>query len=216
MDLTLECIRRHYAGEPESPLTDVLNAYADFFALFEGFKEFVDFFHLPPLLSTPDHARAAHELAVDTIEEAVRGGRDTEAAAAVERYRAEGKTVLLHCVRAESRTPTVAALYGARVAGVTALEALADLRRVLPGANPNPLFLGLLTDAENSMVPNWLHIRSPRGGRGGTGTQSQGPSNVLDSEASNKAIYSPMTHDSVKGLAPCNVAGAETLGSQIE
>jgi ADP-ribosyl-[dinitrogen reductase] hydrolase len=37
-----------------------------------------------------------------------------EAAAAVEHYRAEGKTVLLHCVRAESRTPTVAALYGAR------------------------------------------------------------------------------------------------------
>ncbi len=35
-----------------------------------------------------------------------------DAAAAVERFRAEGKTVLLHCVRAESRTPTVAALYG--------------------------------------------------------------------------------------------------------
>jgi ADP-ribosyl-[dinitrogen reductase] hydrolase len=35
-----------------------------------------------------------------------------EAAAAIERFRAEGKTVLLHCVRTESRTPTVAALYG--------------------------------------------------------------------------------------------------------
>jgi ADP-ribosyl-[dinitrogen reductase] hydrolase len=42
-----------------------------------------------------------------------------EAAAAVELYRSEGKTVLLHCVRAESRTPTVAALYGASVAGVS-------------------------------------------------------------------------------------------------
>jgi predicted protein tyrosine phosphatase len=62
-----------------------------------------------------------------------------EAAAAVERYRAEGKTVLLHCVRAESRTPTVAALYGARVAGISPLEALEDLQRVLPGARPNPL-----------------------------------------------------------------------------
>lgn len=67
-----------------------------------------------------------------------------DAAAAVERFRAEGKTVLLHCVRAESRTPTVAALYGARVAEVTPLAALTEVRRVLPGANPNGLFLGLL------------------------------------------------------------------------
>lgn len=67
-----------------------------------------------------------------------------EAAAAVERYRAEGKTVLLHCVRAESRTPTVAALYGARVAGVSPMEALKDLRRVLPGAQPNPVFMEML------------------------------------------------------------------------
>lgn len=67
-----------------------------------------------------------------------------EAAAAVERFRAEGKTVLLHCVQAESRTPTVAALYGARVAGVTPLRALEDVRSVLPGARPNPLFMELL------------------------------------------------------------------------
>lgn len=54
MDLTLECIRRHYTGEPESPLTDVITAYGDFFALFEGFSEFVEFFHLQDLV-TPDH-----------------------------------------------------------------------------------------------------------------------------------------------------------------
>lgn len=71
-----------------------------------------------------------------------------DAAAAVERFRTEGKTVLLHCVRAESRTPTVAALYGARVAGTPPLEALEDVRRVLPGANPNGLFLGLLGATE--------------------------------------------------------------------
>lgn len=52
MDLTLECIRRHYAGAPESPLTDVLDAYADFFALFDGFTEFVDFFHLQDLVTS--------------------------------------------------------------------------------------------------------------------------------------------------------------------
>lgn len=76
-----------------------------------------------------------------------------EAAAAVERYRAEGKTVLLHCVRAESRTPTVAALYGARVAATSPLEALADLQGVLPGARPNPLFVQVLRDVEAGNDP---------------------------------------------------------------
>jgi len=76
-----------------------------------------------------------------------------EAAAAVERYRAEGKTVMLHCVRAESRTPTVAALHGARIAGISPLEALEDLRRVLPGARPNPLFLRILEEAPTTWHP---------------------------------------------------------------
>lgn len=76
-----------------------------------------------------------------------------EAAAAVERLRAEGKTVLLHCVRAESRTPIVAALYSARIAGISPLEALKDLQRVLPGARPNPLFLRLLEDAQAAGHP---------------------------------------------------------------
>lgn len=54
IDLTLECIRRHYAGIPESPLSGVLNSYSDFFALFRDFKEFVNFFHLQDLV-TPNH-----------------------------------------------------------------------------------------------------------------------------------------------------------------
>ena len=45
MDLILDCIRRHYAGEPENPLPDVTNAYKDFFELFRDFKGFVEFFH---------------------------------------------------------------------------------------------------------------------------------------------------------------------------
>jgi ADP-ribosyl-[dinitrogen reductase] hydrolase len=76
-----------------------------------------------------------------------------EAAAAVELYRAEGKTVLLHCVRAESRTPTVAALYGASVAGISPVKASADLRRVLPGAQPNALFMRVLRDAGTATDP---------------------------------------------------------------
>ncbi|MCC5849028.1 MAG: hypothetical protein JJU29_13155 [Verrucomicrobia bacterium] len=51
-DHTLECIRRHYASE-ESPLSDVLTRYADFFQLFGDFRGYVAFFHLQDLL-TPD------------------------------------------------------------------------------------------------------------------------------------------------------------------
>lgn len=67
MDLTLECIRRHYTGEPESPLASVLNAYADFFALFDGFTEFVDFFHLQDLV-TPDYDEVRFYLPFDNFE----------------------------------------------------------------------------------------------------------------------------------------------------
>jgi hypothetical protein len=50
MDLTLECIRRYYVNE-ESPLTDVLERYKDFFALFETFKGYVEFFLLHDLVA---------------------------------------------------------------------------------------------------------------------------------------------------------------------
>jgi ADP-ribosyl-[dinitrogen reductase] hydrolase len=61
----------------------------------------------------------------------------TDAAAAVAALRAEGKSVLLHCVQAQSRTPAVAALYGARLTGRTPTDALGDIVDVLPQANPN-------------------------------------------------------------------------------
>ncbi len=44
-DLTVECIRRHYRGEA-SPLSKVLACYADFFALFQDFRGFVEYFLL--------------------------------------------------------------------------------------------------------------------------------------------------------------------------
>jgi ADP-ribosyl-[dinitrogen reductase] hydrolase len=68
----------------------------------------------------------------------------TDAVAAVEALRADGRTVLLHCVQAQSRTPAVAALYGARLTGRTPTEALADIVEALPNANPNSGFRAAL------------------------------------------------------------------------
>ena len=48
MDLTLECVRRYYRHE-DSPLAPVLGRYAGFFALFEDFQGYVDFFLLQPI-----------------------------------------------------------------------------------------------------------------------------------------------------------------------
>jgi len=68
----------------------------------------------------------------------------SDAAAAVAELRAEGRTVLLHCVQAQSRTPAVAALYGARITDRTPTEALADIEAVLPHAHPNAALLAAL------------------------------------------------------------------------
>ena len=48
-DLTLECIRRHYAGQG-SPLEDTLHVYRQFFDLFESFNGYTEFFLLQDLL----------------------------------------------------------------------------------------------------------------------------------------------------------------------
>lgn len=50
-DLTLECIRRHYAGE-DSPLSAVLGRYGYFFDLFVDFQGYAEFFHLQDLLDS--------------------------------------------------------------------------------------------------------------------------------------------------------------------
>ena len=49
-DLTVECIRRHYVGG-ESPLSDTLVRYSDFFSLFSNFKSYVEFFYLQDVVS---------------------------------------------------------------------------------------------------------------------------------------------------------------------
>ncbi|GAA1243588.1 hypothetical protein GCM10009657_19300 [Oryzihumus leptocrescens] len=54
-----------------------------------------------------------------------------DAAAAVKLLRAEGRRVLLHCVHAEQRTPSVALRYAVRQ-GADAREAARAIQTVLP------------------------------------------------------------------------------------
>ena len=48
-DLTLECIRRQYAGLP-NPLAQTLDVYWEFFELFENFQKYSEFFFLQDLI----------------------------------------------------------------------------------------------------------------------------------------------------------------------
>ncbi len=83
LDLTLECIRLYYAGSTDpaaNPLGPVLARYPEFFALFESFPGYVDFFLLQDLVdetasqvhfflpsdgfTLPSRARTAEEYAL--------------------------------------------------------------------------------------------------------------------------------------------------------
>ena len=59
---------------------------------------------------------------------------------AISSWRAEGKTVLVHCVMAERRTPAVAAAYLAERFGLPGLKALELVRTQLPTTNVNRSF----------------------------------------------------------------------------
>jgi len=63
LDLTLECIRRHYRSQP-SPLRDTLERYGDFFSLFSDFRGYVNFFLLQDLV-TADARRVNFFMAFD-------------------------------------------------------------------------------------------------------------------------------------------------------
>lgn len=65
-----------------------------------------------------------------------------DAVATVAALRDEGRRVMLHCVHAEARTPAVAIAY-ARLRGATVDEAVAAVRRALPGLRGS----GVLWDA---------------------------------------------------------------------
>ena len=62
----------------------------------------------------------------------------------VEQLRDEGRTVLVHGVAVERRTPAVAALYGARARGVDVEQAFRDVSAVLPNVRVNRPFQAAL------------------------------------------------------------------------
>lgn len=59
-DVTLECIRRHYSGEPANKFGEVLDRYSDFFALFKDFDGYVEFFLLQDLINEDGTIRFFH------------------------------------------------------------------------------------------------------------------------------------------------------------
>lgn len=61
-------------------------------------------------------------------------------AAFIDARSAEGKSVFFHCVRAESRTPTIAAAYVARRDAISADEAMDQIQEAWPSARINPGF----------------------------------------------------------------------------
>jgi len=61
--------------------------------------------------------------------------------AVIAALRAEGRTVLLHCAQAQSRTPSVAALYAALHLGIPIERALAEVTAALPAPAPKPFLL---------------------------------------------------------------------------
>lgn len=63
-----------------------------------------------------------------------------DTADAIASLRADGRTVLVHCVAAQSRTPTVAAAYAVRHLRADPATALAEICALLPDATPNPVF----------------------------------------------------------------------------
>lgn len=56
-DLTLECIRRHYAGVTAHPLAATLSRYDDFFGLFGTFEGYVEFFLFQDLVDASGRVR---------------------------------------------------------------------------------------------------------------------------------------------------------------
>lgn len=68
----------------------------------------------------------------------------SDLAAAISGWRDSGKSVLVHCVQAERRTPAVAAAYLAQRLGISGTEAWERVRLQLPGSRRNSAFAAAL------------------------------------------------------------------------
>jgi hypothetical protein len=93
-----------------------------------------------PTVSQRDHI---HVILNDSAQPQDNRNLDLVAEQAVDMVRllrAEGRDVFLHCSDGASRTPFIGALYGARLNGSSAAQVMADIRQVMPHADPNPLF----------------------------------------------------------------------------
>ncbi|WP_241977713.1 ADP-ribosylglycohydrolase family protein [Cryobacterium cheniae] len=99
----------------------------------------------------PGRIRAENKVAVWLIDEPAEKANPnldfvlTDTVDVIAALRAEGRTVLVHCVQAVSRTPAVGALYAARHRGLPIEQALREVTDVLPHAHPNTAFLQALT-----------------------------------------------------------------------
>jgi len=85
---------------------------------------------------------------IDTSDPAANPNLDfvlADTAETIHSLRREGRTVLLHCVAAQSRTPTVAAVYAARHLGIDPALALDQITAALPNAHPNAAFRAALS-----------------------------------------------------------------------
>jgi ADP-ribosylglycohydrolase len=74
----------------------------------------------------------------------------TDAARAVKELRDEGKTVFLHCVHAHTRTPVIAAAYGALITGTSSADAMRRVLDVLPYSDPRTSIRDVLEGLELS------------------------------------------------------------------
>ena len=97
----------------------------------------------PGAATIPSYATASKTVVTHPDDEDANNdlpGQLLDAARTVRDLRSEGKSVV-HCVHAQTRTPVVAAVYGAMVTGSSAVEALGRVSAVLSGAAPRASFV---------------------------------------------------------------------------
>ena len=107
---------------------------------------------------------------IDKVEPAANPNLDfvlTDTVRLIEQLRNEGRTVLLHCVACQSRTPTVAALYGARRQGISGEAALREVTSVFRTPTPTATSVEPCRDWHHDLFTNVTRGRTgpPQGQR---------------------------------------------------